>query len=258
VPSHPIGNTVVWAVGDGADGGSEAEQVTRLLADRRLDRLLYLGDVYQSGTALDFASNYDPDWGQFAPLTAPVAGNHEWSNALDGYFPYWEQIHGAPVPAYYSFRLSGWQLFALNSQAPHGAASPQGRWLGRTLERTSRFGNCRIAFWHRPRWSAGRYADADDMAPIWQLLSGRARVALAGHDHNMQRLQPIDGISQFVSGAGGHGLYSVDATDPRLTFGDDSHHGALRLRLEPEHLGWRFVSTAGEVLAHGGLGCKRA
>ena len=47
----------------------------------------------------------------------------------------------------------------------------------------------------------------------------------------MQRLQPIDGITSFVSGAGGARHYDLRRDDPRLAFADDRHDGALRLRL---------------------------
>jgi hypothetical protein len=118
------------------------------------------------------------------------------------------------------------------------------------------FGNCRIAFWHRPRFSAALHGDAEDMEPIWQQLAARA--VLSGHDHDMQRLTPAGGITRFVSGAGGHGLYEIDRADPRLQFADDRHYGALRLRLGHERMRWRFVSAAGRVLDRGALGCRHA
>jgi hypothetical protein len=40
---------VLWAVGDGADGGDRATAVAARIATGRVDRLLYLGDVYGTG-----------------------------------------------------------------------------------------------------------------------------------------------------------------------------------------------------------------
>ena len=49
-----------------------------------------LGDnVYQSGTASEFANCYDQVWGGFKSRTRPVPGNHDWNSGnLDGYNGY--------------------------------------------------------------------------------------------------------------------------------------------------------------------------
>jgi hypothetical protein len=96
------------------------------------------------------------------------------------------------------------------------------------------------------------------MDPLWRALRGRARIALAGHDHDLQRLRRIDGITSFVSGAGGRGLYAIDRSDPRLRFGNDTVHGALRLRLRRGgRAGYRFVGSDGKTLQSGRLRCRR-
>ena len=51
VPSLTAARAVVWAVGDGADGSAQARALAMRIAADRPDRLLYLGDVYESGTA---------------------------------------------------------------------------------------------------------------------------------------------------------------------------------------------------------------
>ena len=81
-----------------------------------IDRLFYLGDVYESGTAAEFANNYHPSWGRFKAITSPTPGNHEWDNRAQGYDPYW----GALAPQnggghYYSYNLAGWHVVSLNS-----------------------------------------------------------------------------------------------------------------------------------------------
>jgi hypothetical protein len=92
---------------------------------------------------------------------------------------------------------------------------------------------------------------------LWNALRGRAAIVLAGHDHNMQRLRPIDGITAFVSGAGGKGHYKLDHGDRRLAFADDSSYGALRLELTPSAARYAFVSDGGRVLDSGSLSCRR-
>jgi acid phosphatase type 7 len=263
VPSGPTGRALVWAVGDGADGGTAAQAVVTRMRRKRFDRVLYLGDVYGGGilsalrgdgTATDFHKRYDPIYGDFAKQTAPTPGNHEWPQRGDGYEPYWTAVFGHPPPAYYDFRVAGWQILSLNSQAPHGAGSQQLRWL-RTRLRAP--GTCRLAFWHRPRFSAGDHGDAPDMAPLWDALPGRASVVVSGHDHDMQRFEPIDGITQYVSGAGGHGHYAL-RSDSRLAFGNDRDYGALRIELRPGRARLAFVSAAGRILDTSTVRCVRA
>jgi hypothetical protein len=241
----------VWAVGDGADGGAAARAVAARMARLGLDRLLYLGDVYETGTLPEFARHYRPVYGRFTNVTAPTPGNHEWPNHVVGYDTYWRRRHGRTPPPYYALRIAGWQVLSLNSQIAHGPGSPQLRWL---RARVRGGGNCRIAFWHRPRFSAGVHGDAPDMAPLWDALRHRARIVLSGHDHDMQRFRPLAGITEFVSGAGGHRLYPVHA-HPGLAFADASHFGALRLILRPGHAAWAFITAGGRTLDRGSLTC---
>jgi acid phosphatase type 7 len=244
----------VWAVGDGADGGAGGRAVAARIAAGPVDRLLYLGDVYDHGTAADFRDNYATTFGRLAAKTAPTPGNHDWPNHASGYDPYWRRALGKRPAAWYAFRAGGWELLSLDSEAPHGKGSPQYRWLRRRLRAA---GTCRLAFWHRPRYSAGtHHGDQADMAPIFDALRGHARIVVAGHEHDMQRFQPIGGITEFVSGAGGHGRYAVRRRDRRLAFADDSHFGALRLRLTPGHAAAAFVAADGRVLDRAGVRCK--
>jgi len=224
----------------------------------RIDRFLYLGDVYEHGSPQDFARRYAPVFGKLAPLTSPTPGNHEWAARARGYYPYWRRAHRRPPRPYYAFRLKGWEVLSLNSEAAHGSASPQLRWLTERLRRGPR-GNCRIAFWHRPRFSAGTtHGDQPDIEPLWAALRGRAALVLNGHDHNSQRLLPRDGIVELVAGAarGGEPLYPL-RSDPRLAFGNDDDLTALRLELRPRHARFAFVSADGRTLDSGTVPCSQ-
>jgi calcineurin-like phosphoesterase family protein len=244
---------VVWAVGDG-DAGSAGKKVAQLIARDRPDRMLYLGDVYDDGTRQEFAKNYAPSFGRLAKITAPTPGNHDWPNHSEGYRPYWRKATGKRIPGYYSFSTGGWQLLSLNSEAPHGAGSAQVKWLRSKLRGR---GDCRVAFWHRPRYSAGtEHGDQGDMQPFWDALRGHAALVLNGHEHDMQRFQPRDGITELVSGAGGHSHYGLKKGYPGLAFGDGSSWGALRVSLSRGSARYRFVSTEGRTLDQSTTRCK--
>jgi hypothetical protein len=250
-PAQP--GALVWAVGDG-DGSANAAALVRRMRRTHPQRFLYLGDVYPNGSAGDFARAYAPTYGRLAGLTAPTPGNHDWRLARSGYFPYWRGVKGAPQPSFYSVRAGGWQILSLNSETAHGAHSAQLRWL---RARLSGGGTCRLAFWHRPRFSAGTtHGNQPDVAPFWRALRGHARIVLNGHEHDSQRLRPIDGITEFVAGAGGHGRYPLDRSYRRLAFGDAAHYAALRLRLRPGLARYAFVTADGHTLDNGQVRCR--
>ena len=249
----PAAPAVVWAVGDGADGSESARAVARRIASDRPASLLYLGDVYDRGSPEEFRTNYDSVYGGLADRTAPTPGNHEWPAHPEGYDAYWRSKTGAATPPWYSFRVGGWRMISLNSEAPHGPGSAQLRWLRRTVARTR--GTCALAFWHRPLQSAGRHGDQSDVAPLWQAVRGHVRLVVNGHDHDLQRLRPRDGITQFVAGAGGKSHYAL-SPDPRVAFGDDVHDGALRMQLRPGRADLTFVAADGTILDRSSVTCS--
>jgi hypothetical protein len=256
MPSLAKPRSVVWAVGDAANGSATSQKVASMVISRRPDRLLYLGDVYENGTALEFDRNYRPIYGGLGEITAPTIGNHEWPNVATGYVPYWTAARGTPPPFRYAFAVSGWQLISLNSNLPTDPA--QEAWVGQELRATPRYGNCRIAFMHHPRYSAGLHGDLQGLQGIFDELRGHASIALAGHDHDMQRLHPVDGITQYVDGSGGNELYPVNSDDPHLAFFDDTHHGALRIELRPGRAGLSFVDEEGRTLDRSAVTCHQA
>jgi hypothetical protein len=249
---------VVWAVGDGAFATAPAKRLGRAIARDRPDRFLYLGDVYHRGTRAEFRRNYEPVYGALAPITAPTSGNHDWPNRATGYFPYWRAKLGRRLAAWYRLEIAGWEILSLNSEAAHGPGSKQVRWLERRLAATP--GDCRIAFWHRPRFSAARtgHGDSRDVAPLWDAVAGRAALVLNGHEHNSQRLKRRGGTVALIAGAGGASPYRVNARDRRLVWSNDRDLAALRIELTPGHARFEFRTSAGRVLHRGSVRCSAA
>jgi Calcineurin-like phosphoesterase len=254
MPTIAKPNSVLWAVGDAADGQPTSRKVSSMVRSRRIDLLLYLGDVYDTGTAQEFDRNYRPIYGGLGSITAPTIGNHEWPNIATGYVPYWTAIRGTPPPLWYAFAASGWQLISLNSNLP--TSGDQEDWLHSLIESTPGYGTCRIAFMHHPRYSAGPHGDLTALSDIFDDLTGHASIALAGHDHDMQRVLPIEGITQYVDGAGGNELYPVNRDDARLAFFNDTDHGALRIALHPDHAVLTFVDEDGTPLDRSTVPCQ--
>lgn len=231
-------------------------RVAELIAKGRPDRVLYLGDVYDEGSASEFDRNYRPAYSRFHKITFPTPGNHDWPNHDAGYDPYWEKANPL-VPTnrhYYRFKAGGWEFFSLNSESGLEAGSPQMKWLKAQLR--GKRGNCRIAFWHRPFLNAGRHGDQEDTGALWRAVKSRAAIVLNGHDHNFQHFKPRDGIVELVSGAGGAGHYSSDQNDPRLVWDEDDEFGALRLDLRPGLARFRFVSVDQGTIHRGRVRCN--
>jgi hypothetical protein len=245
-------SALVWATGDGADGSAIAKRLAGRIEADRPDAFLYLGDVYPNGSASDFRRNYHTVYGRLAGITWPTVGNHEWANRRTGYYPYWRR-HGRAKP-WYRLSLGGWELISLNSQEPHGAGSRQLRWLRRVLAEAG--GTCRLAFWHRPRYSAGTvHGDAADIAPLWSALRGRARLVVNGHEHALMRFRRRDGLTQYVAGAGGAVRYRL-RRDPRVAFGRSDRTGGLRITLEAGAADLEFRDADGAVLDRSRARCR--
>jgi hypothetical protein len=241
---------VVAAAGDIGAPGPGKFATARVVAAARPDHVLTLGDhAYPDGTPADYARAYDPAWGQFRPITHPSPGNHDYRvEGAAGYFGYFGAAAGPGRRGYYSFDLGAWHVVSLNSEIAHDEASAQVAWLRADLAAAR--AHCTLAFWHRPRFSAGRYGDDSRFVPFWRTLhKAGADVVLNGHDHNYQRYRPQDsagaydpvrGIREFVVGTGGAAPYALRA-DTRRRMGASGTFGALVLRLRAGSLTFAFV-----------------
>jgi hypothetical protein len=245
---------VIWAVGDGAAPGDIPKLVSARVAQDGPAHVIYLGDVYETGTAREFEQNFSGVYRGLVKETWPTPGNHDWPKHDVGYDPFWRKQLGHAIPEYYERSAGGWQILSANSEDAHNPA--QLRWLRRHAAEGG--GNCRIAFWHRPALDAGLHrADEPTVYGLWKAVRGRAAIVLSGHDHNMQRFKPLDGTVQYVSGAGGKGRYNVDETDKRLAWSNDQVAGALRIALEPGRADLSFISEDGSILDQSTVLCHK-
>jgi hypothetical protein len=250
IPRADAPRAVVWAVGDAATPGAAPDRIAGLVRRAHPDLFLYLGDVYETGAPSEFRRWYQPRFGRLAGITMPTIGNHEWGNRFRGYYPYWFHHKGHRQPPWSKRTIAGWQ-------APHVAGSPQVKWLESTL--TGARGDCRIAFWHRPRYSAGVvHGVAPDLNPLWNRLAGHARIVLSGHDHDLQRHRPQRGIAQYVVGAGGRGRYPLNRSNGTMVWGRDDVDAALRIVLTPGHALLEFRGARGHVLDRSRVACSPA
>jgi hypothetical protein len=243
--------TVLLAVGDIGTCDSVSDERVGELAAGLPGTIALLGDnAYPRGSPEDYSRCFDPTWGALRDRLRPVPGNHEYeTRGAAGYFSYFGTGVGDPAEGWYSYDLGEWHLVALNSECDAiggcGAGSPELRWLIEDL--SAHPATCTLAYWHHPRYSSGFHGTDDMTEALWQALAAAgADVVLSGHDHDYERLSPIDGIRSFVVGTGGRSLYEwpgspLVQTEVRA----DDTYGLLELTLGSTDYAWRFVPASG-------------
>ena len=241
--------------GDIASCASPGSEETARLLDGISGTIFTTGDnAYPAGTDEQFRDCYGPTWGRHRHRTRPSPGNHDYLTG--GGVPYFSYFGGDAGPAglgYYSYRLEGWTIFSLNSNAPADEGSAQYQWL--RAELTSRASRCSLAYWHHPVINDGPHGDSGQMRAIWRLLFEHGvDVVLAGHDHNYQRFPALDGnlqrdpqrgIRQFIVGTGGAELYEFPGNQSRAEARGGAW-GVLKLSLEADGYNWEFLPVSGQ------------
>ncbi len=260
---------IVVATGDGASGEASSQKVTDLITSLNPNLFLYLGDVYENGSLVEFDNWYGTQgsfFDRFRAITDPTVGNHEYNQKdAQGYFTYWDNI-----PSYYSFNAGGWHFISLNANSSHvptDAHSAQYQWLAKDLAAN---GNaCTIVYYHQPLFNIGPEGSEASMTDIWALMAQYGvSIVLNGHDHDYQRWVPVDGkgqpnpngITEFVAGGGGHGLQKPQGTDSRLAYSNDLNpdaFGALELKLNPGGADFSYVNEKNVVLDSGVISCQK-
>jgi hypothetical protein len=255
---------VLVGAGDIASTGSSDEATAQLL-----DQIVAAGsgnvtvftagdNAYESGSASEYATYYDPTWGRHKTITKPTPGNHEYNTSgATGYFGYFG------VPSYYAYTLGNWRIYALNSEIAHAAGSTQEQWLRGDLDANAG-GKCILAYWHRPRFSSGSHGNDSSMQAFWQALYDfGADVVVSGHDHNYQRFAPqtpagaldtTSGIREFVVGTGGRSHYAFTTPIANTLAYNADTYGVLKLTLHASSYDFQFVPEAGKSYTDSGSG----
>lgn len=244
----------------------EMETSDLLLQTDGLAAVLTLGDnQYPNGSVKDFQTSYDRSWGRLKSITHPSMGNHEGDGA--GYYAYFGDAAGPSGRGYYSFDVGAWHVIALNSNdrcriVVCDRQSAQVAWLKDDLARHPR--RCTLAYWHHPRFSSGKHGDDDTMGPIWEVLyTSGVDLVLTGHDHDYERLAPLDavgrldrarGIRSFIVGTGGKTHFAFSQAKPTSEARNSDTFGILKLTLHPTSYEWEFVPEAGKTFTDQGMG----
>jgi hypothetical protein len=259
LPCAPVyseeSSTTIIAAGDIGDCKLPGANLTATLIENMEGDVLAVGDlVYPEGAPKDYIKCYEPTWGRFKARTLPVPGNHDYGTRdAAGYFGYFGAQAGDAGKGYYSVDRPGWHIVALNSNIDSSENSEQMAWLQHDLANTQLA--CILAFWHHPRFSSGPHGNNNHMAPIWETLSQHhASIVISGHDHDYERLAPMDttgridvmhGIRSFVVGTGGARLYNFGMRSFNSEAWSGNSWGVLKLTLFPGRYRWEFIPVEG-------------
>lgn len=257
----------VLAAGDIADcrrvaprhsrAAATADLVERVLQRNPRAAVLLLGDnVYDNGTAREYAECYHPTWGRFRDRTWPTPGNHEYQTpGATGYFGYFGAAAG---PGYYAFNLGRWRLISLDSNLSGAAKARQLAWLEREL--VDNPSHCTLAYWHHPLYSSGGHPRNTLMRAEWQRLhEAGAELVLSGHDHEYERFAAQDafgrldrrGMRQFVVGTGGAYTTPFLLIEPHSEVRDANRTGVLKIDLRADGYAWQFLEASYDGFPNG-------
>ncbi|HVZ42116.1 MAG TPA: metallophosphoesterase [Candidatus Kapabacteria bacterium] len=207
--------------GTGAEGQSKvAKSMAATAKQYGCDYIISTGDnIYPKGvqsandeqwkrkfTAMYYAS------GLHMPVY-PTLGNHDYGFDPDAQIAYSRTNPQWRFPSrYYVEQLKApdgttVDIFSLDTQLVQtgvaGAAEEQSTWLDTELGRSK--ARWKIVFGHHMLYSNGAYGNLKRMRQAFESVLVRHKVPLymCGHDHDIQLLEPVNGVNYLVSGGGG-------------------------------------------------------
>ncbi len=272
-PTDPV----VIAVGDGASNEKVANDNAARIAAAQPPLFLYLGDIYENGTATENLNAYGRNsmdggpgtlWGQLGVVTQPALGDHEDKN-----FAAWsDYFHGRPK--YTTFRFGNVLFLDLASAGESMAkGSAQYNFVQSVLtDPANPAPPCVIAYFQNPVIAKGGVATK--RVDMWSLiLHNGGDLVLSGNAHNMSQYKPLNDqvglpapgdptMIQMIAGSGGHKLGGTFPDDPKLEWSKGKTPGALHITLNgaanggtPTSLSWAFEDKNGTVLHTGSRDC---
>jgi hypothetical protein len=245
--------TKILAIGDFGVGGenqrSMGAAMERFYEENGADILVTLGDNDYTNEPDEFRRNWRESFGPLQEAGLDIAGtrgNHDVDSEDDGAWQF--DTLGMPSP-YYTREVGDVELFLLDSNTRRRIEGEQTRWLESALRKSE--ARWKIAAFHAPPMSCGRYEGNEDVDENWVPLFERYGVQLVvcGHDHNYQRFEPHRGVHYVVHGGGGQNLYELDdscrrGSQRRLAAREE--HGFLYLVAQEERLEGFAVALSGK------------
>lgn len=196
------------AFGDSGTGDDAQKKLAKVMELYDFDTIIHTGDIaYSSGTADELQRNffdiYEPIL-KMAPFY-PTPGNHDYlTNDLAPYLARFAKER------YYSFDQGPIHFVALDTNTPI-YTDEMTKWLDNDLKNVSK-DKWTVIFFHHPPYSSGKVHGDNvivqkKLVPIFEKY--KVNLVLSGHEHNYERMKPINGVLYVVTGGGSGVLYQM-------------------------------------------------
>jgi len=201
----------------GDSGGDRRALLIPEMARSRFDLILHVGDIaYPDGSLGNFETKFFDTYADLlarAPIF-PASGNHEYVTADASVY---RQVFALPenggpegVERWFSYDWSDVHFVALDSER---VGSAQADWLEADLAASAL--PWTIVYFHRPPYSSGVHGSSSTVRETFDPIFARhgVQLVLSGHDHDYERINPVDGVSYVVTGGGGYSVRRVGRSD---------------------------------------------
>ncbi|MBM3747365.1 MAG: hypothetical protein FJW34_16385 [Acidobacteria bacterium] len=243
----------VVAFGDFGLRGSAQTAVAKAVAahhrNRPFDFGITLGDnIVPVGVDSPDDVRWRAGWEEiYDPLGIEIyaaTGNHDWMlpDSPAAEILYSRKSATWRMPAlYYTYTAGPVQFFALATEA---MSETQVRWLDEEISRST--ARWKVVYGHHPiythRPNTGQPHLERMLLPV---LKGRVHAYVAGHDHMMQHLKPVDGVHLITVPASGQAARSFPRGE--RTLAADSFYGFLVFDIDARRMLLEFVDRDGET-----------
>jgi hypothetical protein len=240
--------------GDNGDGSQGQYEIGRVMAACRqvfhFDIVLMAGDnIYGAETPLDMKRKFEDPYKELLDQGVQFyasLGNHD---AETQKFYKFFNMNGKE---YYRINRNDVSIYALNSGY---LDKPQLQWLMTELAEDN--AKWKVAFFHHPPYSSGgRHGSDLEIRDILHPLfvKDRVEIVFTGHDHFYERIKPQDGITYFVTGAGGKLSKGDVKRRSALTAGFfDSDLSFMLLEFTTDEMYFQAISRAGRTVDSGSI-----
>ncbi|MCF7708370.1 MAG: metallophosphoesterase family protein, partial [Verrucomicrobia bacterium] len=226
------GALTFMVLGDSGEGSKAQYNIAEVIRNEGADLIVHLGDLVYPYYHRDledvrlFSVYRDIFTG--TPFFSAL-GNHEMYVSIQSYFDAFDfPADSSGTEAYYSFDHGDAHFVVLDTESKVGEgeviSSEQLQWLeGDLAAATAKW---KFLFFHKPARSSGlhRFDDYNlngkyDYVEIQNVLDPLIKeygvqAVFNAHDHDYERLGPVNGSVFVVSGGGGGPLYSMSERDP--------------------------------------------
>lgn len=196
------------AFGDSGTGDEAQKKLAKVMEQHPFELIVHTGDIaYKSGTADELQKYFFDIYDSILKRATfyPSPGNHDY--LTDNLGPYLTRF---TKERYYSFDQGPIHFVGLDTNTPiYGDEMTE--WLDNDLKNNSK-DKWTVIFFHHPPYSSGKVHGDNiivqkKLVPIFEKY--KVNLVLSGHEHNYERMKPLNGVLYIVTGGGSGVLYQM-------------------------------------------------